>query len=183
MHYQRLVKEVEHLFDVKKHKEKAVTRLGQLEAINDTNKLKLEKFIEAIDESEKEQGRIRTRMQKQVDDQKDFAITKFAADILEIFDNLNRALESCPEGQRINNPLYEGVEMTSSIGNKVLKRYQINPIDTELGSDFNYEVHECVFDQYVPGYNKGQIIYVMQPGYTIGERVLRVAKVGVAREE
>jgi len=72
--------------------------------------------------------------------------------------------------------------MTSNIGNNVLKRYGIKRIQSELGSQFDFKIHEVVFDQVVPGFESGQVIYVMQPGYTIGDRVLRVAKVGVAKE-
>jgi len=138
--------------------------------------------VQELQRAEDEQVSISVRLQKQIDQQKEFAVTKFAADILEIFDNLNRALDNCPENQKKDNVLHEGVQMTSSIGNNVLKRYGIAPIETEIGSQFDFKVHEVVFDQVVPGYEKGQIIFVMQPGYTIGDRILRVAKVGVAKD-
>jgi len=57
------------------------------------------------------------------------------------------------------------------------------PIDCEIGQQFDFTQHEVVFDSAVPGCKKNEIIYVMESGYKVGERVLRVAKVGVAKGE
>jgi molecular chaperone GrpE len=57
------------------------------------------------------------------------------------------------------------------------------PIECKIGEMFDFTVHEVVFDSNVPGCKKNEIIYVMESGYKIGDRVLRVAKVGVAKGE
>jgi molecular chaperone GrpE len=56
---------------------------------------------------------------REVDQQKEFAISKFAKDILELFDNLTRALDNCPEAQRADNVLFDGIEMTKKVGNNI----------------------------------------------------------------
>jgi hypothetical protein len=63
-HYQRLIEEFDHFYEVKSQRARMNDRLGMMEAMNDNNKIKLEKFVDAIKEAETEQSRIQTRLQK-----------------------------------------------------------------------------------------------------------------------
>ncbi|KAJ3152374.1 GrpE protein 1, mitochondrial [Geranomyces michiganensis] len=130
---------------------------------------------------------VRQRTRKEVSETKDFAITKFAKDLLSVADVLELALNAVPEAER-NSPtnkhlreLYVGVDMTRSNLLATFKRFNIeayNPIDEVFDPKF----HEALFQAPMEGKTPGTIFNVAKQGYKIGERCLRPAQVGVVQE-
>lgn len=123
---------------------------------------------------------------KEVQKARDFALQKFAKDLLESLDNFSLALSAVKEetlsaNSEVKN-LYEGVDMTRNVFEKTLTRHGIEKIDP-MGEPFDPNMHEATFE--VPQADKepGTVFHVQQPGYTLNTRVLRPAKVGLVKGE
>ena len=126
----------------------------------------------------------RRRARKDVDDARNYAISRFAQDLLGVADNLGRALESIPADKRESDDavkaLAEGVEMTAREFETVLGRHGITRIDP-LGEKFDYNLHQALFETDQTDQPDGTVVQVLQTGYRIGDRLLREAMVGVAK--
>lgn len=121
---------------------------------------------------------------KDVQKAKDFALQKFAKDLLELVDNFGRAMQLVdPKVMESNSELkalYDGVHMTKNVFEKTLERYGIEKIDPE-GAPFDPNQHEATFEIPQPDKEPGTVFHVQQVGYTLNSRVLRPAKVGVVK--
>jgi molecular chaperone GrpE len=132
-----------------------------------------------------EMENLRRRAEREAADAKTYGVTSFARDMLTFADNLRRATESAPAGAREQEgtalkTLIEGIELTERDFLSRLGKYGIKKLEP-LGAKFDPNLHEALFevpDETVPN---GTVAQVMEDGYTIGERVLRPAKVGVSR--
>jgi molecular chaperone GrpE len=129
----------------------------------------------------------RRRAERERLDASQYAVTRFARDMLAIADNFSRALAACPPEQRdAADPqvkaVIDGVDVTERQLLSTLENYGVKIIDT-TGGKFDPNFHQAVAE--VPGEGKppGGIVHVIQTGYTIGERLLRPAMVTVARKE
>jgi len=129
---------------------------------------------------------IRRRAKKDVQEASQFAITNFARDLLSVADNMNRALTSIPSEALEENEalvaIVNGVEMTARELESTLEKYKIKKIDP-LGERFDYNFHQAMFETKDSNKEDGTIVEVLQPGYILGERLLRPAMVGVAKSK
>lgn len=123
-----------------------------------------------------------------VDSAKQFAIKSFAKSLLDVSDNLTRAMEAVPEDVRNdqeNNPtlanLYEGIDLTEK---GLVKAFQANGVVRfgEVGDVFDPNKHEALFEYMDPEKEAGTIGQVMKPGFFLHKRVLRPAEVGVIKK-
>ncbi|KAK9474567.1 GrpE-domain-containing protein [Dipodascopsis tothii] len=128
---------------------------------------------------------LQTTTQREVQNAKDFAIQKFAKDLLDSIDNLERALATVPEEKRADGEkdlvtLYEGIQMTHHILENTLKKHGMEKIDP-IGAKFDPNEHEATFE--IPQADKepGSVFFVQQTGFKLNNRVLRAAKVGVVK--
>jgi molecular chaperone GrpE len=129
----------------------------------------------------------RRRAERERQDASQYAVTRFARDMLAIADNFSRALAACPPDLReAADPqvkaVIDGVDVTERQLLSTLENYGVKIIDTSDGK-FDPNFHQAVAE--VPGEGKppGSIVHVIQTGYTIGERLLRPAMVTLARKE
>jgi molecular chaperone GrpE len=129
----------------------------------------------------------RRRAERDKQDASQYAVTKFARDMLQIADNFARALAACPpELREAADPqvkaVLDGVEATERQLLGVLERHGVKQIDT-ADAKFDPNFHQAIAE--VPGDGKpgGSIVDVVQSGYTIGERLLRPAMVTVAKRD
>ena len=129
---------------------------------------------------------IRRRADKEKAEASQYAVTKFARDMVGIADNFARALAAVPAGVRaVADPqvaaVLDGVEATDRQLIQTLERYGVKAVDTE--GKFDPNLHQAIAE--VPGNGKpaGSIVDVMQTGFMIGERLLRPAMVTVAKKE
>jgi molecular chaperone GrpE len=128
---------------------------------------------------------MRRRTEKEVADAKVYGVANFAREMLTFADNLRRAVESVPAEARETLDqsvvtLIEGMELTERDFLSRLGRFGVKRMEAK-GQRFDPNQHEALFeipDESVPN---GTVAQVVEPGYLIGERVLRPAKVGVAR--
>lgn len=123
---------------------------------------------------------------KEIQKAKDFALQKFAKDLIVSLDNFQLALQSVKEdtlktNEEVKN-LYDGVEMTRSVFERTLTTHGIEKIDP-MGEPFDPNTHEAAFEIPQPDKEPGTVFHVQQPGYTLNSRVLRPAKVGIVKGE
>ncbi|XP_041368918.1 grpE protein homolog 1, mitochondrial-like [Gigantopelta aegis] len=151
-------------------KEKFETELKELK----------DKYMRSLAETEN----VRTRMKKQIDDAKQFGIQNFCKDLLDVADVLNHAVDSVPKEEITKkNPhlksLFEGLIMTESQLQKTFIKHGLQQIIPNKGDKFDPYFHEALFT--VPSEEKdsGTIAVLQKIGYTLHDRTLRPALVGV----
>lgn len=122
----------------------------------------------------------RKRAMKDRDDAGKYAVASFARDLLDFGDNFRRALESLPE----NTPpaVFEGLKAMDKELLSVFERHGVRKIEP-LDEPFNANFHEVMFEVPTPGKSAGTIIQVIEAGYVLNDRLLRAAKVGIAKAE
>jgi len=124
---------------------------------------------------------VRRRAEKEVADARAYGASNFARDMLTFADNLGRAIESAPkDAEGALKTMIEGVGVIAADFQSRLARHGVKKMEPQ-GQKFDPNQHEALFeipDESVP---TGTVLQVMEAGYTIGERVLRPAKVGVSR--
>jgi molecular chaperone GrpE len=132
-----------------------------------------------------EMENLRRRTAREVSDARTYGISGFARDVLEIADNLQRALDAVPaEARAAADPglkaLIEGVELTERSLHNALEKHGVKKFDP-AGEKFDPNVHQAMYEVPDPSIPVGTVAQVVQAGYMIGERVLRPALVGVAK--
>ncbi len=132
-----------------------------------------------------EMDNLRRRTERDVKDAKSYSVAGFARDMLAVSDNLRRALDAIPTearsaGEAGLNALIEGVEMTERSMLAALERHGVKKLEPE-GQKFDPNFHQAMFEVPNPDVPNNTVVQVVQAGYTIGDRVLRPAMVGVAK--
>ena len=127
-----------------------------------------------------EMQNVRRRAERDVENAHKYALDKFAADLLPVVDNLERALaaiDSADEGQKA---VAEGLELTLKSFMEVLVRYKIEAIDP-AGQPFDAELHQAVSMVPNPDLEHNTVMDVFQKGYTLNGRLVRPAMVLVSQ--
>jgi len=129
----------------------------------------------------------RRRAERDRLDASQYAVTRFARDMLTIADNFGRALAACPKALlEAADPqlkaVIDGVEVTERQLLSTLENYGVKLIDTADGK-FDPNLHQAIAEVQAEGKPPGSIVNVVQTGYRIGDRLLRPAMVTVARKE
>lgn len=121
---------------------------------------------------------------REIQKAKDFALQKFAKDLIESIDNFGHALSSVKEDSIKTNheisQLYDGVKMTRDVFEKTLNRHGLAKIDP-MDEEFDPNRHEATFQAPHAEKPAGTVFFVQQPGYELNGRVLRAAKVGIVK--
>lgn len=125
---------------------------------------------------------VRRRAEKDKADASSYAVTGFARDMLNVSDNLRRALDSQPEDvpEELKG-FVEGVEMTERELLNTMERYGIKKVEPEVGEKFDHKFHQAMFEVPTEEQEPGCVMQVVAPGYVIKDRLLRPAMVGVAK--
>jgi molecular chaperone GrpE len=132
-----------------------------------------------------EMENLRKRTAKEVADARAYGITGFARDILDIADNLQRALDAIPaEAKETADPgikaFIEGVELTERSLLNTLEKNGVKKFDPS-GEKFDPNFQQAMYEVPDPSVPAGTVVQVVQAGFMIGERVLRPALVGVSK--
>ena len=140
-----------------------------------------DQLLRALAEAEN----VRRRAQREREDAAKYAITNFARDVLQVSDNLHRALEAIPAAalaadEALKN-LHEGVSATERQLDAALERQQVKRI-WPMGEKFDANLHQAMFEVQTAEQAPGTVVQVMQAGYLIHDRLLRPALVAVARQ-
>ena len=129
--------------------------------------------------SQAEIQNIQRRAERDVTHAHKFALEKFAGSLLEVVDNLERALSSVPSEEPAVKALQEGVSLTHKLFSDTLKRFAVEAVDP-LGAPFDPEQHQAVSMQPSATAEPNTVTAVFQKGYTLSGRLLRPAMVVVA---
>ncbi|HJS45557.1 MAG TPA: nucleotide exchange factor GrpE [Rhizomicrobium sp.] len=130
---------------------------------------------------------IRRRAEKEKNEASQYAVTKFARDMLGIADNFARALAAVPADVRAAadpqvQAVLDGVEATDRQLLQTLERYGVKAVDTSDGK-FDPNLHQAIAEVPAGGKPPGSIVDVVQSGFMIGDRLLRPAMVTVAKKD
>ncbi len=157
--------------------EVARQRIVELETENGELK---DKYVRAHAEMENVRKRAQTDLEQKVR----FAVSEFAANLLSVADNLERALSAVsPQARQEDenlDTLAVGVEMTLEELKNAFEKEEIHPVEAE-GERFDPNIHQVVQEVEDPEKPAGSIVSVLQKGYMIKDRLLREAMVIVSR--
>jgi molecular chaperone GrpE len=128
---------------------------------------------------------LRRRTAREIADTRTYGISAFARDILAVADNMDRALQALDTELREKadagvKALLDGVELTERELHKVLEKHGVKKFEP-LGEKFDPNLHQAMFELSDPSVPAGTVAQVVQPGYMIGERMLRPALVAIAK--
>lgn len=139
-----------------------------------------DKMLRALAEVEN----MRRRSERERQDTAKFSVSSFARDLLTVSDNLRRALNAIPTEQRENNEhlktIFTGVEATERELLRVFESNGIKKIEP-LNQKFDPNLHEVLFEVVTLDKPANTVVQVIEPGYMIHDRLLRPARVGVAK--
>jgi molecular chaperone GrpE len=139
-----------------------------------------EKLLRALAEMEN----LRRRTEREIADTRAYGISAFARDVLGVADNMARGLAALnAEREKADaglKALLEGIELTERELAKVLEKHGVRKFEP-VGEKFDPNLHQAMFEMPDPSLPAGTVAQVVQPGYMIGERVLRPALVAVAK--
>jgi molecular chaperone GrpE len=128
---------------------------------------------------------LRRRTEREIKDARVYGVTGFAREMLSVADNLRRAIEAVPAEAKAHgddglNALIDGVEVTERSLLAALEKHGVKRLDPE-GQRFDPNFHQAMFEVPNPEVPHNTVLQVVQAGYSIGERVLRPAMVGVSK--
>ena len=152
-------------------------RLGELEK-------ELEEVRQHVLYAQAETQNVRRRLEQEKVNAAQYAATGFARDMLSVKDNLERALAAIPEDLREDErmkSLVAGIEVTGRELESVFQRHGISRIEA-MGQKLDPHFHQAMIEVPNDEAEPGTIVQEMQSGYTIKDRLLRPALVGVARK-
>ncbi|MEZ5475173.1 MAG: nucleotide exchange factor GrpE [Steroidobacteraceae bacterium] len=122
---------------------------------------------------------IRKRAARDVEAARQFGIERFAQELIDVKDSLELGVQSAETADAAS--LIEGQSATLRLLEKAFEKNQIETIDP-LGTPFDPEVHEAMMTQPANGAPPGTVLAVVQRGYLLNGRLLRPARVVVARD-
>jgi len=151
---------------------------GEEDADIETLRRQRDEYLEAARRARADYVNLQRRMQAEFSEAREAARSEFALDMLNILDDLERALEHGREGP--DSGLVEGVALVREKFLATLERYGIKPVDA-LGKPFDHNLHEALAEQPTEEAPPGTVVGVAQKGYMMGEKLLRPARVVVAK--
>ncbi|MBP6122579.1 MULTISPECIES: nucleotide exchange factor GrpE [Providencia] len=152
-------------------------RIAELEQQLETSR-KTER--EAMLRAHAEIENIRRRTELDIEKAHKFALEKFSNELLPVLDNLERAIEAADHESEESKAMLEGLDLTLKAFTNAIAKFGIEVVgDTNV--PFNPEVHQAMTMIESPDHQSGQVINVMQKGYTLNSRLLRPAMVIVSK--
>ena len=131
-----------------------------------------------------EMENLRTRTKREKEDAARYAPQRLVVDLLEVMDNLQRAVQSVPAdavaGSDQLKTLLDGVNMTNRAFIQAFEKHGITEV-AALGQRLDPHHHEALFEVLDPDSPAGTVVQVIQPGFKLHDRLLRPARVGVAK--
>lgn len=123
----------------------------------------------------------RKRMERERQEFIKFANEGLIAEFLDILDNLERSVEAAKAKHQDYTAFLKGIELVMAHVHEMLKRNGVTPIDTR-GKSFDPHVHEALMQEESIDLEDGTVMEEFQKGYRLGDKVIRTAKVKVAKK-
>ena len=127
---------------------------------------------------------IRKRFEREKSDSIRYGSTNLARDILSPHDNLARALENIPDNKNLSDPLnnfIDGLKMVQKEFTTILEKHGVKKIDA-LNKKFDHNLHLAMLEIETDKKENGIVVQEIQSGYTMHDRLLRPASVGVSKK-
>jgi molecular chaperone GrpE len=154
--------------------------LAPPDPVAEANELR-DKLLRTLAEMEN----LRRRHTRELEDARKYAMAGFARDLLDVADNMRRALAAVPDNARAGNELVEtllaGVELTERTLLNAFDKHGVKKVVPERGEKFDHNRHQAMFEVPTADLPPGHIADVMQTGWVISDRLLRPAMVGVTK--
>jgi molecular chaperone GrpE len=158
--------------------EKVATEAVDVPTLMKENVSLRDRMMRALAEAEN----TRRQADRAIADARRFAVADFARELLIGIDNLERTVEAAKKKAKPeDSSLVEGVEATLRIFLQILERFGVNRIDAQ-GQRFDPNLHEAVMEEDDPSLPPNVVTRVLEPGYTLRDRLLRPARVVVTRK-
>ena len=135
-----------------------------------------EQYLRAVAELDN----VRKRAQRDIEAANRYGLEKFAAELLPVRDSLELAVQSADQAEVDTRSLKLGQQATLQLLVKALERLGVTPIDP-VGEPFDPSRHEAMLAQESATAEPGSVLQVVQPGYELNGRVIRPARVIVAK--
>ena len=147
-------------------------------SLRSTNILTQDRFLRSVADFRN----LQDRTEREVRSAKDFAIQRFAKDLVETVDNMDLALSAVPESSRTSDALekkelvdlYNGIRMTETVLLNTLKKHGLEKVNP-MGDKFDPNMHEATFQAPMAGKEPGSVFHVQRTGFMLNGRVLRVS--------
>jgi molecular chaperone GrpE len=157
-------------------------------SLNVDRQSELEKELEEVRQhvlyAQAETQNVRRRLEQEKVSATQYAATAFARDMLSVKDNLERALSAIPEEMREDERtrgLIAGLEATGRELDSAFQRHGVARVES-IGKPLDPHLHQAMLEVPSDEAEPGTIVQEMQAGYTIKDRLLRPALVGVAKK-
>ena len=123
----------------------------------------------------------RRRAEREAKEAREYAVNRFAEDLLTVADSLSRALEAANRDEmgEAGQKLVDGVALTERSLISAFERHGVKKVVPQPGDAFDPHLHQATA-QFPSEHASGSIAVVMAPGYVIGARTLRAAMVAVS---
>lgn len=148
---------------------------GRLERAENAASEFREQFLRTAAELEN----VRRRAARDVEGAHRFGIERFARELLAVVDSLEMGREAA-RGAGEGGAVAEGMDATLRLLLSVLERFGVTPVEA-AGQPFDPEAHEAIMTQPAAASPPDTVLAVVQQGYRIHDRLLRPARVIVAR--
>ena len=124
-----------------------------------------------------EADNVKRRAEREMNDARAYAITRFARDLLGVADNLSRALQAAPKenADAAVGGLVTGLEMTEKSLLSAFESNGLTRVAPEAGEPFDPHFHQAMMEQPSETVQGGQVIQTLQPGYALFGRTVRPA--------
>lgn len=163
--------------DLQVEEQALAARIAELEQqLEASRKTEREAMLRAHAEIEN----IRRRTEQDIEKAHKFALEKFSNELLPVIDNLERAIEAADRDNEESKAMLEGLDLTLKTFLDAVSKFGIEPVDA-ANVPFNPEIHQAMTMIESPDHSAGQVINVMQKGYTLNNRLLRPAMVIVSK--
>lgn len=169
----------------KKETEAGLELQEKIKAAEEQAQLYKNKAAQTLTETES----LRKRLNNEIENQKVYAITKFAKELLEVPDNLQRAIDNIPSKevlqenpQKVIRELHFGTRATREILQGTLMKFEVEEFNPS-GEKFDPNKHEVLKVHQSSSQAHDTVCEVFTTGYTLRDRVLRFAKVGVVKKQ
>lgn len=143
-------------------------------------KAEAEAFKDRYFRSEAELENVRKRSEREVQKARKFALEKFAGDLLAVMDSLDMGVQAAKAEGATVQAVAEGSELTLKMFVDTLTKHGVEQIDP-TGEGFNPEEHEAMVMQPSADAEPNTVLETFQKGYKLNDRVLRAARVVVAK--
>ena len=153
--------------------------LSTLQSELEEIRLKADEYLDGWQRARAEFSNYKKRVQKEREETRTFITAEILAKYLDVVDDFKRALDDRPSDDE-TGAWAEGIDMIYRKLKGILEAEGVEEISAE-GEAFDPNFHEAITFEESDDHNEGEILGVVQPGYQIGNRIIRPAKVRVAK--